>query len=724
MPRWSAPVSEPHNIKVFISYSHDSAQHRDRVLRLSDRLRAEGVDCEIDQYETSPLGGWPRWTRNKIKEADYVLIVCTQAYERRYEATEKNGVGAGAKWEGTIVTQQLYEAEGTSHKFIPVTFSAEDIQYIPMELRGASYNLLDSESGYESLYRRLTSQPEVIKQHLGKRIALPPRKRQDTSLNSIEESRQETQSHPSEAPIIPEETLATPAVENEASPAGIPRVLELSPDPSRIREVFTRHRRWVVASLAAVLVMFGAFTLLRPRQHVAVMPFPVVSSDRDIEHLSGLTTDFFERSLAKVPGLTLKGHTSVFYYKDKRVGLRQIGMDLGVTALLTGHISLRENRLSVAVAVVDAQTEKQLWQRSYEDELTNLPLLQSKIAYDVSNYFGPWWWPDAYRLKAARSNTLSYEALELYSQGSQFWRNRNQDGNLSRAIKKFEEAKNKDDRYAQAYIGLADCYALREDFEGLRASVTIPQAEEYADRALALDDSLAEAHASKGFVLFNKWDWDGAEKEFNQAIDLNRDYPTTYQWYSILLRTRGAAHFDKAFAMIKMAEELDPLSDVIISNVGVLYLSKGDADNAAAQFEKWLKLYPDSQSAQRWLAIAYLKQGRKPEALAALQKGTQGDISSGALSFQGYIYAVVGMIVEAVEIAGRLEMLYQKRGAIALDVATVYAGLGDNDRAIQWLRTAKDDRSGNLQFMRMTMFDGLRGDSRYNELLRQIDLDP
>lgn len=172
--------------KVFISYSHDSDTHMNRVFDLSERLRDEGVDCEIDQYEVSPPGGWPRWTRNQIKEADYVLVVCTKKYEQRYEATGKKGEGAGAKWEGAIITQQLYEAEGGPHKFIPVVFSAQDTRHIPIELRGATFYILDEEKGYQDLYRHVTGQPRAVKRQLGKLRALPPRERkQDFSAGAV-----------------------------------------------------------------------------------------------------------------------------------------------------------------------------------------------------------------------------------------------------------------------------------------------------------------------------------------------------------------------------------------------------------------------------------------------------------------------------------------------------------------------------------------------------------
>jgi hypothetical protein len=159
--------------KVFISYSHDSKEHKNRVFELSERLRFEGVDCHIDQYEMSPPEGWPKWMRNQIRWADFVLILCTENYQRRYEGTEDAGRGAGAKWEGGIITQELYEAEGRNTKFIPTVFSPHDTKYIPIELRSATFHILDDEDGYLGLYRQLTGQPGVRKGELGKLRSLP-----------------------------------------------------------------------------------------------------------------------------------------------------------------------------------------------------------------------------------------------------------------------------------------------------------------------------------------------------------------------------------------------------------------------------------------------------------------------------------------------------------------------------------------------------------------------
>jgi formylglycine-generating enzyme required for sulfatase activity len=171
--------------KVFISYSHDSQEHGDRVLTLSDRLRADGIDCHIDQYEVSPPEGWQRWMVNQIEDADFVLVVCTENYERRFRGREERGKGLGAQWEGAIITQELYDAENHNTTFIPVFFSPDHSAYIPIVLHGATYYDLNTEEGYEVLYRRLTNQYLIQKPELGKIRPMPPLARKQPSQETL-----------------------------------------------------------------------------------------------------------------------------------------------------------------------------------------------------------------------------------------------------------------------------------------------------------------------------------------------------------------------------------------------------------------------------------------------------------------------------------------------------------------------------------------------------------
>ena len=167
--------------KVFTSYTHDSNLHMKRVLELSERLRADGVDCNIDQYEVSPPEGWPAWMRRQIKQADFVLVVCTENYLKRYDGLEEKGKGGGAKWEGAIISQQLYDAEGQNTKFIPVVFTNDDLKFIPVEMRGGTRYVLDTDANYDDLYGHLTDQPKTIKGKLGELRQLPARATQAES---------------------------------------------------------------------------------------------------------------------------------------------------------------------------------------------------------------------------------------------------------------------------------------------------------------------------------------------------------------------------------------------------------------------------------------------------------------------------------------------------------------------------------------------------------------
>jgi formylglycine-generating enzyme required for sulfatase activity len=175
----SSPAVTP-SPKVFISYSHDSAEHKARVLALSNRLRQHGIDCHIDQYEVSPPEGWPRWMERWIREADFVLIACTEIYARRFAGTAPAGEGLGAKFEGAVITQTLYDAEMRNVKFIPIAFSAADAAHRPEKLRGATYYRVDEALGYENLYRHVTKQPAVTKPDLGTLRHLPPQSPQPT----------------------------------------------------------------------------------------------------------------------------------------------------------------------------------------------------------------------------------------------------------------------------------------------------------------------------------------------------------------------------------------------------------------------------------------------------------------------------------------------------------------------------------------------------------------
>jgi len=171
---------------VFVSYSHDSPGHMDRVLALCDRLRHDGVDTELDQYESAPPAGWPRWTQRQIETTDFVLVVCTEVYRRRFDGREEKGRGLAVKWEGAVMTQVLYDAAAETGKLVPLVFSPEDEAHIPIVLRGLMHYDLGSDAGYEPLYRHLTQQPAVAKPGLGALVALPAKSRASGFTSTVQ----------------------------------------------------------------------------------------------------------------------------------------------------------------------------------------------------------------------------------------------------------------------------------------------------------------------------------------------------------------------------------------------------------------------------------------------------------------------------------------------------------------------------------------------------------
>jgi TIR domain len=211
--------------KVFFSYTHDSDPHMKRVLDLSERLRSDGVDSNLDQYETSPNEGWAVWSRRQIREANYVLVICTEHYLNRYEGSEEQGIGAGAKWEGVIIGQELYESEGKNSKFIPIVFTRDEAKFIPIEMRRGTFYVLDSDARYDELYGHLTDQPRMVKRELGQLRELPP----------IRKEQQNPQPKPSETARDPE-----PLVTNTAVNRQLPLVVLAQPFGP---ELFVRAQR-------------------------------------------------------------------------------------------------------------------------------------------------------------------------------------------------------------------------------------------------------------------------------------------------------------------------------------------------------------------------------------------------------------------------------------------------------------------------------------------------
>ena len=306
------------------------------------------------------------------------------------------------------------------------------------------------------------------------------------------------------------------------------------------------------------------------------MPFTNDSNNADIEYLSdGLTESLINR-LSQLPQVSVKARSSVFSYKGKSFDSQEIGNELGVHALLLGNLVQVGDKLTLNLELVDTRTGNQIWGQRYQSSLSDLISFQSEFSNDVvAELTARLSIPDEGR--RSKEPTQSVEAYRRYLQGLYFWNKRTEE-DFRRAINEFRAAVEIDPNYALAYCRLADSYVLLENSAGTPSSQTLPLATAYAQRALAIDPELPEAHASLGITLHRSWNWIEAEKEYKKAIELKPEYASVHHWYSLYLRETN--RFDESLVQAKRAHHLDPLSGVVAGNLAVTYLATGDAGSA------------------------------------------------------------------------------------------------------------------------------------------------
>jgi serine/threonine-protein kinase len=453
---------------------------------------------------------------------------------------------------------------------------------------------------------------------------------------------------------------------------------------------------------------------------IAVMPFVNESGNADVEYLSDGMTETLIKSLSNLSSLDVKPRSAVFRYKGKDADIQTIGKDLNVQGILNGRVAQRGDQLTLSLELVDVQKNSVIWTEQYQRKQSELVSLQSEIARDVSTNLKAKL-SGAEETKVTKTATADPEAYQAYLKGRYYW-NRRTAENVKKAIEQFKSATDRDPNYALAFVGLADCYAVLNEYAGTPTSETIPQSKAYAERALIIDGQLAEAHATLGIVNEHSWQWDAAEKEFKRAIELNPNYPTAHHWYSIFLK--GLGRNDEAAAMIQRAQELDPLSSVIGVNVSRMYQLQNNHDASIENSLKLIELDPNFGPAYEYLSLSYLKRGRNAEAVAAAEKAVElTNASSITVGDLGFVYAVVGRRAEAFDKIKLLEEKYRRKEAIGQYIATVYVGLGDKDKAFEWLEKDFAIRNGKLAEIRwQVQFESLRDDPRFQDLLRRMGL--
>ena len=453
---------------------------------------------------------------------------------------------------------------------------------------------------------------------------------------------------------------------------------------------------------------------------IAVLPFVNESGNSDVEYLSDGMTESLINSLSRLPRLSVKARNSVFRYKGKDVEPQQIAAELNVQAILNGRLVQRGDDLTLYLSLVDARTGNQIWGEQYNRKLSDLVTLQGEIAVDVSNKL-------RVRLsgtdeqKLSKNYTVNGEAYQLYLKGMYEWKKHTLK-DFQKGIEYFNQALEIDSNYALAYQGLSASYGVLGNAY-LPPNENFPKSKAYAAKALAIDDTLSEAHVVMGAArLFYDWDWVETEKEFKRAQTLNPHYADAHQLYAAYLETTG--RFGEALGEAKRAQELDPLSALHNTEVGIALYYARQYDQSIVELEKTLNLEPRHVGAYFLLGEAYEQKKMYTQAIATYQKGiTQAERHPWLIAGLGHAYALSGERDKAQHALDELREVSKNRYITPYLIAVVYVGLGNKDQAFVWLDKAYQDRSFFLIWLKVEpLFDPLRDDPRFQDLVRRVGL--
>jgi len=432
-------------------------------------------------------------------------------------------------------------------------------------------------------------------------------------------------------------------------------------------------------------------------------------------------TDELITDLAQISALRVISRTSVMAYKGARKPLPQIARELNVDAVVEGTVLRSGGQVRITAQLIEASTDKHLWSQSYEGELRDTLALQSRVASAIADKIRINLTP---REQAALKNVevVNPEAYESYLKGRYFWNKRTADG-LKVALAYFKQATEEDPKYAKAYSGLADTYALLGDWQYavMTPKEAFPKAKVAAIHALELDNTLGEAHNSLAFVLDGfDWDLDAGGKEFQRAIELNPGYATAHHWYAWHLSLLG--RFDEAIAEMRKAENLDPLSLIINADLAELLGLAHSYDDSIRQSLKTIEMDPSFALAHNQLAQAYLQKHMYAEAVAELQKAVElSKDSPTCIANLARAYVASGKRSEAVKLLDVLKRRSTTGYSNASEIAMIYASLGDTDQAMAWLEKGFEERFNPGVLLRPG-FDPLRSDPRFEDLRRRIGL--
>jgi len=456
---------------------------------------------------------------------------------------------------------------------------------------------------------------------------------------------------------------------------------------------------------------------------IAVLPFVNMSADPEQEYFCDGMAEELINALTQIKDLRVIARTSAFSYKGKNVNVSNIGRELNVETVLEGSVRKAGDRLRITAQLVDAANGHHLWSERYDRNVGDVFAIQDEITSAIVDNLKPKLLGEE-KIKLAKERDVDIEAYQLYLRGRFLWNQRTEEG-FTTAADYFRLAIKQDPTYALAHDGLADCYNLLGYYHYLRPKQAFPKAKVAALEALKLDNTLAEAYASLGWIsMLFEWDWERAEREFRQAIDLKPNYATAHHWYSVLLLAMG--RFEDSIFEIKRAQELDPRSAIINVGLGWPHFFARRYDDAVKAFQDALSLDENFWYTHWGLAASYIFKGMHEEALAELQKarhlhkGWQPRIESSI----GIVFGYMGQREDAQKVVNGLLEHSRREYVAPAFVAQVHFALRDNSQGLDWLDKAFEVRDGELTWLRVyQIYDQVRSDPRYAALLEKMKLE-
>ena len=487
---------------------------------------------------------------------------------------------------------------------------------------------------------------------------------------------------------------------------------------------WTARRIMVLCLAMAIFVTLLLFAWVRRPtgiRSLAVLPLENFSGDASQDYFAEGMTDELITDLAQIRALRVVSRTSVMTYKGTRKSLPEIARELNVDAVVEGSVSRSGDQVRITAQLIQLPADKHLWAQSYQGNLSDTLAVQNQVARAIADEIRVEITPqEQVALKSAKK--IDPEAYEAYLKGRYFWNKRTADG-LERAVDYFNQAVARDPNYAAAYSGLADTYALLGDWEyaAMSPKEAMPKALSAARKALQLDDSLGEAHASLAFCLEGfDWDFAAAEKEFQRAIDLNPGYATAHHWYAWHLSLVGRNK--EAIAEMEKAVSLDPVSTVVNADLAELLLIARLPDESILQSRKTIELNPGFAFAHNQLAQAYIQKQMFGAAIGELQEAIRlGGNSPIFVANLARAYAGSNRKAEATALLNDLKKRSDPKAPLVVEIAMIYVALGDKDQAMIWLEKGVEERF-NPGVLERPCFDELRLDPRFQDLARRIGL--